>query len=88
MDFSAVRPDTISGASQAARSGDLQTLRHLVAAGGAEDDRSWLQVDNRGWTPLHHAANKGYSEICKILLKNKVDKSMKNNEFFTSFYTS
>lgn len=67
MDFSSVRTDTISRASQAARSGDLHSLRQLVEAAECEDDRSWLQVDNRGWTPLHHAAYHGHTELVKFL---------------------
>ena len=67
MDFSSVRPDTISRASLAARAGDLQSLREVVEAAGPEDDRSWLQVDNRGWTPLHHAAYHGHTELVRFL---------------------
>ena len=67
MDFSSVRPDTISRASLAARAGDLQSLREVVEAAGPEDERSWLQVDNRGWTPLHHAAYHGHTELVRFL---------------------
>ena len=67
MDFSSVRPDTISRASLAARAGDLQSLREVVEAAEPEDERSWLQVDNRGWTPLHHAAYHGHTELVRFL---------------------
>ena len=66
MNFSAHRPDTICPASVAARCGDLQSLRSLVSAASPED-RTWLQVDNRGWGPLHHAAYHGQSEVVKFL---------------------
>ena len=65
MDFSSVRPDSISRASLAARAGDLQSLREVVEAEG--EDRSWLQVDNRGWGPLHHAASLGHAEVVAFL---------------------
>jgi len=66
MNFSSHRRDTISRASVAARCGDLQTLRGLVSGDSAED-RAWLQVDNRGWGPLHHAAYHGQTEVVRLL---------------------
>ena len=66
MDFSYVRQDTVSSASAAARAGDLARLRQLVAEAGP-GDRGWLQVDNRGWGPLHHAASLGHAEVVAFL---------------------
>lgn len=63
MDFSVVRPETVSGAAAAAGRGDLEVLQQLVLA-EAEDvavagGATWRAVDNRGWGPLHHAAAAG-----------------------------
>jgi len=66
MDFSYIRPDTISSASVAARTGDLEGLTRIVSSSSG-DDRSWLAVDNRGWGPLHHAAYNGHSRCVQYL---------------------
>ena len=65
MDFSYIRPETVSSASSAARRGDLVTLRRIVTSSG--EDRSWLSVDNRGWGPLHHAAYHGHAACVQYL---------------------
>ena len=66
MNFSSHRADSISAVSTAARCGDLETLRGLLSSVSAED-RTWLQVDNRGWGPLHHAAYHGQADAVKLL---------------------
>ena len=66
MDFTYVRPETVSSASSAAREGDLATLTGLVE-GTEEGERGWQGVDNRGWGPLHHAAYMGQQECVQLL---------------------
>jgi len=66
MDFTYVRPETVSTASSAARTGDLETLSSIVED-TEEGDRGWQAVDNRGWGPLHHAAYMGQQECVKLL---------------------
>jgi len=67
MDFSYIRPETVSGASQAARTGDLSGLKALVESCEASGDTAWLSVDNRGWGPLHWAAYSGHSSLVDYL---------------------
>ena len=66
MDFTYVRPETVSTASAAARAGDLARLGSLVQGEG-ERERGWQALDNRGWGPLHHAAYTGQQECVKLL---------------------
>eukprot|EP00092_Neocalanus_flemingeri_P023913 GFUD01025940.1.p1 GENE.GFUD01025940.1~~GFUD01025940.1.p1 ORF type:complete len:626 (-),score=184.20 GFUD01025940.1:37-1914(-) len=66
MDFTYVRPETVSTASAAARAGDLVALASLVQ-GVEEGERGWEAVDNRGWGPLHHAAYTGQQECVQLL---------------------
>ena len=39
-----------------------------------------------GWTPLHFAAQQGYSEVCKVLLENQAEKNPKNNKGWTPLH--
>lgn len=48
-----------SALHRAAIRNDLVQLRRLLAAGHSPDVR-----DHAGWTPLHEAALRGYSEVC------------------------
>ena len=64
MDFNYVRQETVSTASAAARSGDIERLLTLVQD---EENMEWQAVDNRGWGPLHHAAYMGQHECVKLL---------------------
>jgi len=66
MDFTYIRPETISSASAAARVGDTDTLAKIVE-GSDDGDIGWKSVDNRGWGPLHHAAYMGQADCVKLL---------------------
>lgn len=55
----------------AARDGDLDTLKQLVADGGDVHER-----DEQGWTPLCYAAGRGDAEAVKLLLAHGADVSL------------
>ena len=38
------------------------------------------QLDDFKMSPLHHAAKGGHTDTAKILLENKADKNLKNND--------
>ena len=41
-----------------------------------DDKNPW---DEKGWTPLHHAAEMGNLEVCKFILENVSDKNPTND---------
>ncbi|XP_015769656.1 PREDICTED: ankyrin repeat and SOCS box protein 3-like [Acropora digitifera] len=59
---------TASKVAIAAREGDEETLRALLADGAPCD-----VTDNRGWFPVHEAADKGHSICLQVLLDHKSD---------------
>ena len=53
---------------RAAKTGDIEVLNALVAAGADVDGR-----DDRGWTALMHAANEGQDPLVELLLAAPAD---------------
>jgi ankyrin repeat protein len=58
----------------AVKNGDLQWVRDCIRERANVDAR-----DNNNWTPLHHAAEKGYAELVNILLQNRASINAENN---------
>lgn len=58
------------GISEAAKTGNLERLTHLVDAEGVDVNSR----DESGWTPLHNAAREGFHECAQYLL-NKVPRA-------------
>jgi hypothetical protein len=53
---------------EAARSGELDALRSLLAEGADVD-----AADEQGWTPLNYAAGRGDAEAVRLLLEHGAD---------------
>ncbi|XP_033638209.1 ankyrin repeat and SOCS box protein 3-like [Asterias rubens] len=68
MDFTEAYPDRCSSVGAVARVGDIKSLQQLIANGSCVDIH-----DNRGWTPLHEAANANHCDCVKILLEHIED---------------
>ena len=68
MDFTEAYPDRCSSVGVAAKLGNTQALKELIAKGACIDIH-----DNRGWTPLHEAAHANHLECVKILLGAETD---------------
>ena len=58
---------------------DTPTLHALLLDRGAEVNGK----DNRGWTPLHHAAWNGRSVVATLLLDRGAEVNGKNNRGWT-----
>ena len=50
-----------------------------IASHKFQKDGLFGAIDNRGWTPIHHAAFVGNVEITKLLLKNKAKTNPSGN---------
>lgn len=61
---------------QAARMGHADTVRNLLAGGGADVNGR----DERGNTPLIEAARAGHDDVVQALLVARADVSAKNDE--------
>uniref|UniRef100_A0A8D2IL32 RAMA domain-containing protein n=1 Tax=Varanus komodoensis TaxID=61221 RepID=A0A8D2IL32_VARKO len=57
----------------AAIKGDLSLVKSLIASGACVN-----QKDNAGWTAIHEASNRGFTEIIAELLKAGADVNSKN----------
>lgn len=53
---------------------DINACQRVLAAGA-----DVCAADSNGWTPLHHAADKGWLDICKILLSKGANVDAKDN---------
>ena len=65
---------------EAARNGDLETVRRLVAEGIAVDQR-----DARGWTPLMFACFHGHESVIRFLLNKQSWVSTESKDGMTAF---
>ncbi|XP_030631346.1 ankyrin repeat and SOCS box protein 3 [Chanos chanos] len=63
MDFTECYQDTCSAVGLAAREGKIRQVQRLIQKGYSVDVK-----DNRGWNPLHEAANAGSAECVRLLL--------------------
>ncbi|XP_071519663.1 uncharacterized protein [Panulirus ornatus] len=63
MDFTEAYDDTCSSVGLASRMGDSRALKELLQAGHPTNGH-----DNRGWRPLHEAAEGGHVECVRLLL--------------------
>nr|CAB3223380.1 ankyrin repeat and SOCS box protein 3-like [Phallusia mammillata] len=64
MDFTEAYDDTCSQVGFAARSGNIELLRSLLSSG-----KDYCVHDNRGWYPIHEAAEAGNVESITELLQ-------------------
>ncbi|XP_033102510.1 ankyrin repeat and SOCS box protein 3-like [Anneissia japonica] len=66
MNFMEAYPDRCSTVGSAAKAGDVELLRNLIAQGCC------ISIpDNRGWFPLHEAAAAGNTDCIQILLNHE-----------------
>jgi ankyrin repeat protein len=63
----------------AAMLGKVREIRGLLAAGAVVN-----AVDERGWSPLMHAATKNEFEAIEVLLKAGADPSLTNSDGLTA----
>ena len=66
MDFNELYEHTLTSISRFAREGNVVELREAL-----EKPIVPLHRDNRGWTPLHHAAAANHHECLKLLLESE-----------------
>src|SRR2546428_711052 len=59
----------------AAAKGDMHRITFLLN----RNPGLVFDVDNRGWTPLHWAAERGHSQLVELLLANKADINARTN---------
>ena len=62
----------------AVQKGDLITVKELLDNGSNVN-----KPDKDGYTPLHWAAQEGFSQICNLLLERDADVNLPDNEGFT-----
>lgn len=67
----------------AAYNGDLEKVKTFLTASNI-NIRTKCEYDIQGMTPLHYAARKGNLGVCKHLLLNGADSSLKNHEGLTA----
>ncbi|HVR09602.1 MAG TPA: ankyrin repeat domain-containing protein [Thermoanaerobaculia bacterium] len=60
--------ENVNDVIDAAKSGDVEALTRLLAAGGAVNQR-----DDQGWTPLNWAAGRGDVPMLRLLLDRGAD---------------
>jgi ankyrin repeat protein len=65
----------------AARQGDLESAKHLLAAGANVN-----QTTNGGWSPLLTATNNRHYIFAKYLVEQGADVNLPNNQNFTPLY--
>jgi len=68
---------------EAVKSGDAARVKELLEKGADVNAR-----DNKGWTPLHLAAQKGHADVAELLIKNGADVNAKNNYGWTPLYAA
>ncbi|MHC4604697.1 MAG: ankyrin repeat domain-containing protein, partial [Planctomycetota bacterium] len=66
---------TTEALQQAARDGDIEHVRLLIARGADVNAK-----DNSGWTPLHQAAGGGHKDIVELLIEKGADVNAKDNK--------
>lgn len=66
--------------NQAARSGNYEIVKALLAQGAPVDVK-----DNQGWTPLMRAAENGHQRVCELLLAHHAQIDAKNSRGDTPF---
>ena len=77
------RAATVSGdvLHRAAKTGDIEVLNALLAAGADVDGR-----DDRGWTALMHAVNEGQGPVTELLLAGTVDPDVRAPDGATALF--
>ena len=77
------RAATVSGAvlHRAAKTGDIEVLNALLAAGADVDGR-----DDRGWTVLMHAVNEGQDPQVELLLASKANPDVRAPDGATALF--
>jgi ankyrin repeat protein len=66
----------------AARNGDLEMVKALLE----RNPGLVFSKDDKGWTPLHRAANRGHNALAELLLANKADVNVKGYYGFTPLH--